>query len=414
MSDKAGRVKSVWTKDFSCITAAAVLSAIGGEAMNLPISMLVFDRTRSTFMSAAVMVCGMLPDILLPVIAAPFIDKGNKKNWIVGLDAFMIIVYTAMGLWVMGHPFSYWLYICFVLIVAADSTLYQLAYQAWYPDLIPAGLEQKGYAVDSSVYPVVVIVMAPVSTFLYARASMGYIFIAVAFLTLMSVIAEGCITSPGRSESGHYGLKQYADDIREGFRYVKNEKGIRNIYTYMSITNGVSDGVNVITQAYYQTQPYLSVTMLGFLKSAEMAGRVISGFINYFREIPRKKRYRFTKGVYMFYDSMDALLLFMPYPLMLMNRFVCGGLGTASATVRQTAVQSYIPEKIRARVNALFAVIFSVGGISFQLLAGALGQIMPYRCAAFLLGIITLICMFIFIVLPAGENAPVYESERKA
>ena len=38
----------LWTKDFSCITPATVLSAIGGEAMNLPISLLVFDKTQST------------------------------------------------------------------------------------------------------------------------------------------------------------------------------------------------------------------------------------------------------------------------------------------------------------------------------------------------------------------------------
>ena len=38
----------LWTKDFSCITVATVLSAIGGEAMNLPISLLVFDQTQST------------------------------------------------------------------------------------------------------------------------------------------------------------------------------------------------------------------------------------------------------------------------------------------------------------------------------------------------------------------------------
>ncbi|HWT76550.1 MAG TPA: hypothetical protein VN258_17775 [Mobilitalea sp.] len=65
---------------------ATVLSAIGGEAMNLPISLLVFDETKSTFLSALIMICGMLPDILLPIFIAPIIDKGTKKKWIVGLD----------------------------------------------------------------------------------------------------------------------------------------------------------------------------------------------------------------------------------------------------------------------------------------------------------------------------------------
>ena len=70
----------LWTKDFSCITIATVLSAIGGEAMNLPISLLVFDETKSTLLSALILVCGMLPDMILPILVAPLIDKGGKKK----------------------------------------------------------------------------------------------------------------------------------------------------------------------------------------------------------------------------------------------------------------------------------------------------------------------------------------------
>lgn len=44
--------------------------------------------------------------------------------------------------------------------------------------------------------------------------------------------------------------------------------------------------------------------------------------------------------------------------------------------------RKYLPEQMRARVHAFFSVIMSIGGILFQLLAGILGQIMPYRYAA--------------------------------
>ena len=101
------RKKSVWTKDFSCITVSTILSAIGGEAMNLPISLLVFDETKSTLLASLIMVCGMLPDIIFPIWIAPFIDKGNKKKWIVGLDVFMVLLYSFMGIWTLKHTFSY-------------------------------------------------------------------------------------------------------------------------------------------------------------------------------------------------------------------------------------------------------------------------------------------------------------------
>ena len=106
----------------------------------------------------------------------------------------------------------------------------------------------------------------------------------------------------------------------------------------MGIMQGSSEGMALITQVYFQTQLIFSVVMLGFLKSTEMIGRVLSGLIWYKAQIPVHKRYTFTRFVYLFYSLMDMLLLFIPYPAMLINRFVCGGLGTASATVRESAV----------------------------------------------------------------------------
>ena len=49
--------KTLWTKDFTSIAIATILTAVGGEAMNLPISLLVFDETGSTFLSALVLIC---------------------------------------------------------------------------------------------------------------------------------------------------------------------------------------------------------------------------------------------------------------------------------------------------------------------------------------------------------------------
>lgn len=400
--------KTLWTKDFSCITVATVLSAIGGEAMNLPLSLLVFEETQSTLLASVLLICGMLPDIILPVLIAPIIDKGGKKKWIIGLDLLLAAIYFAMGLWIKGHEFQYGLYLLFTLAVGTISVFYSLTYQAWYPNLIAKGMEQKGYAVSSTIYPTVIIVMAPVAAFLYERIAMWQIFMLVAVITLVSVVIEGCIREEKVKASKKYSFEQYVADIKEGITYISGEKGIRNIYTYMSITNGASNGVAIMTQAFYQTQSWLTVTMLGFLKSAEMIGRSIGGVLQYKKEIPVEKRYGFTKLVYTVYDLMDAFLLFMPYPCMVLNRFVCGALGISSATIRQAAVQSYLPERMRARVNAFFNVIMSIGGIFFQFLAGLLGEVLPYRLVALLFGLTTFGAMIVLIVLPKEENAKVY------
>ncbi len=404
--------KKLWTKDFSCITLATVLSAIGGEAMTLPVSLLVFDETQSPFLSSLVMICGILPDVLLPIFIAPFIDKAGKKKWILGMDLMLAAVYASMGFWVGRHTFHFLLYLLFTLTVGIISVIYRLAYASWYPDLIPRGMEQKGYAVSSTLYPTVIIVMSPIAAFLYENLTIDRIFFLVTGITLCSVMTEILIRETKKAAASSYTLRQYCTDIREGFSFLKKEKGIRNIYANMSVMQGTANGLSIITQVYFQTQPYLGATMLGFLISSEMAGRLLGGLLQYKKEVPVNKRYPFTKAVYLIYSLADMALLFLPYPAMLANRFFCGSLGICSATIRESAVQSYLPEQMRARVNAFFNVLFAVGGVAFQFLAGALGQLIPYRAVAVLLGGMAVGSVFLFIVLPAANNRPVYEAER--
>ena len=67
-----------------------------------------------------------------------------------------------MEVWIGAHEFVFGLYLVFTLVVGTISVFYRLAYSSWYPDLVPGGLEQKGYAVSSMLYPVVTIAMSPV------------------------------------------------------------------------------------------------------------------------------------------------------------------------------------------------------------------------------------------------------------
>ncbi len=134
--------------------------------------------------------------------------------------------------------------------------------------------------------------------------------------------------------------------------------------------------------------------MLAFLRSAETVGRIIGGFVQYKVDVPPEKRYGITKFVYLFYETMDMILLFIPYPFMIVNRFVCGFLGMTSATLRETSVQSYLPSNMRAKVNAVFNMFISLSIIVFQIIAGYLGDRIGYRNTVVLITIFIIIRIY--------------------
>ena len=131
--------KTLWTKDFTMITLATIIAAIGQEAMNFIVSLLVFDQTQSSFLSSLVFVVAVFPDIFISLLASPIVDKGNKKKYVMSMNILLAMSYIFMGIFVTAHEFEYLVYLLFVLIVACLSIFYRLAYGAWYPDLIPVG-----------------------------------------------------------------------------------------------------------------------------------------------------------------------------------------------------------------------------------------------------------------------------------
>ncbi len=405
--------KNVWSKDFTLITIGTIISAIASQTISLPLSLMVFDETGSTLMSAILFISGMIPSVILPILIAPIIDRNPKKRMIVLLDYLTGFLFLFVAYIVNITGFQYYLYLFFSLVMGIIGTIYHLSYQAWFPDLIPLGFEQQGFAVSSSIYPTVTIVMSPIAAYLYKTYPISILFIIIGILTLIAASFEVFITNIHKGEMNtKFDFKQYKLDILGGFNFLKEESGIRNIYTYMGITNGVANGMYLMVQAYFQTVSFLTVTMLAFLRSAETVGRIIGGFVQYKVKVPPNKRYGITKFVYIFYESMDLILLFIPYPLMIINRFLCGFLGMTSATLRETSVQSYLPSNMRAKVNAVFNVFMSISIIIFQIIAGFLGDRIGYRPVVVILTSISLVSVFIFIILPSDKNKKVYEAIR--
>lgn len=405
--------KNVWSRDFTLITVGTIISAIGGQAISLPMSLMVFDETGSTLLSALMFITGLIPNVVLPILIAPLIDRNPKKKIIVGLDYLMGFIFLATAQIVSIIGFNYYFYLFFGLILGVISSVYQLAYQAWFPDLIPIGFEQQGYAVSSSIYPSIMIVMAPVSAYLYKALSISALFVTIGLLTIIAATFELFISNIHSGEiNDGLDFQAYKTDLIDGFKFFRDEKGIRNIYTYMSITNGAANGLQLMVQAYFQTSSFLTVTMLAFLRSAETIGRIIGGLVQYKVDIAPEKRYGITRFVYTFYEFMDIILLYIPYPFMIVNRFLCGFLGMTSATLREASVQSYLPSNMRAKVNAMFNVFMALSLIIFQIIAGYLGDRIGYRNVVVLLAIFGLLSVFIFIIKPSKENRKVYEATR--
>lgn len=380
--------KTLWTADVVRITLATSLGAAGGILSSFALSFLVFDETGSTLASALVLAISLLPGAVLPLLIAPLMDRHARKPFLVGGDAVNALLYALAGIYLLRCQFSYTVYLGFSLLLACLSAFDELAYSSFYPLLLPEGMEEKGYTVSSMLYPVLKVLMMPVAAALFNTLGVARLLLIQSALSLLAALIESRITVHETPRGGgRFSLRVWWGDLREAAAYLKKEKGLRALYDYMAVTNGMAAGYSPLLVAFFRTAPGFTAAMYSLFSVAEFAGRSLGGVVRYRYTLPENKRFSFVFFVYQTYELMDVLLLWLPYPLMLANRAACGFLGINSATIRQAAVQRYLPDHLRARVNAYESMLVTAASAVLSLAVGSLGEVMDYRlcvslCAA--------------------------------
>ena len=401
----------LWTKNFRLVIFASAIGTLGSIAGGFALAFLVFDETGSTLASALILAIQLIPYLLLPILIAPFMDRLPRKSFLVAGDVANAVLLAGMGIWLLFFDFSYVSYLAISLLLSCLGAVDELAFTSIYPELIPKGAEQKGYAVSSMLYPVLKVIMTPLAAVLLDTIGVPWILLAQSALSLTAAIVESHIRldETERKQDMPYSFGAWVEDIQEAVQYLKKARGLRSMYEYMAVTNGIANGFSPILVAFFRTFPGFTATMYSAFSVVEFAGRTIGSAMQYKIKIPERKRYSFTFFVYQFYEAMDMCLLWLPYPFMLLNRGICGFLGSNSAILRDTAVQRYIPEKLRSRVNAFNGVLLTIGSSIFSLLIGFLGEFLDYRLCVTIGGAVAMLACWILIWGRRKEVRKVYE-----
>lgn len=389
----------LWDRNFTIITIGTIISAIGSIGLNFALSIVVYNNTSSIMLTGVYNAVIIIPQVLFPVLVAPYIDRISRKKIIVFLDYLLGAIYTIFGMYLVSADFNYYLFIVVGFIASTIGVIYSLAYNSLFPDLIPDGFAQKGYSVSVLIYPIIAASFTPIAAIVYESVGIEILFIIEGILLLICASVELLIKyEEGTRKNEKYNLQEYFADIKEGVLYLKKEKGILYIYLYMAVTIFASQGVSLLLVPFFQSHMVYNTTHYSLLLSAETIGRTVGGALHYMIKIPIEKRYEIASKVYIIYDVLDGILMFVAFPIMIIMRFVEGFLGVNSANIRESSVQSYIQKEKRARVNSFFQLLVFGGMFLANLVAGVLGEIfsLPIAGAAFgccgVVGALMLIC----------------------
>ena len=413
MNENGNTPRPLWTRDFTIITLGSVVSMLGNALSGFAMSLMVLDISKSTLLYAIYIAMYTLPQLFMPIVSGAILDRFSRKRTIYSLDFLSAFLYALMAAILATGWFSFPLFAVYCFLLGSIQSTYMVAYESFYPLLISEGNFQKAYSI-ASVLETFSAVMVPVSAFLYRRIGLSPLLAVNALCFLIAAIMETQIRTDEQylvtqRETRDHELKaskQMLRDIREGFAYLRSEKGLLAIALYFAFS-AVTGGVSTVIvlpwfKSVYENGEYLYMLVWGMA----LLGRAIGGMVHYRVNIPPQYRYRTALTVYIVISVLEGVYLFTPIPVMMALCFIVGVGGITSYTIRISATQSYVPDERKGRFNGAFNMISTAGALLGEVLAGGLTLLLPERIV--LLSAMLLCALAAIVFIGGGREHVAY------
>ncbi len=376
-------MEKLWTKDFTIITIGSVVSLIGNSMVGFAMSLFVLDYKASTIYYAIYIFLYTLPQIAAPIIAGPLIDRFSRRKTIYYLDFVSTGLYLGLIGLITFEIFSFPIFAAGVFVAGIINSVYQVAFESFYPMLISEGNYSKAYSIASTLENFAFFMM-PLAAFVYKTVGLIPILIFSVVTFLAAAICETRISDVEADEKylvnvHEYKGSAYLQDMKEGWKYLRGEKGLLAIATYFVLSTMVSGADQIIWLPYFKTTfangEYIFLTVTVFI----VIGRMLGGVFHYKIKLPTERKFNIALGVYISIAILEGTCLFLPVMGMRISLLLAGLLGVTSYNIRISATQAYVPNEKKGRFNGIFIMLMTGGALIGEGLSGVVAEFIDMR-----------------------------------
>lgn len=384
------KVNKLWNKNFTLLTIGSFISMMGSYMAALAINFTVFDMTKSVFLFAIFNVAYYIPKLVITPLLGPIIDKYSRKKIVIGTDCCYCLLFFLLPVVIYFTEFSLPLYLGFNFLISLLDSVYSAAFTTLLPDTITPGRSQKAYSIDSLLGPISQGLMAPIFLIVYNKIGLSGILIFNSVTYLIVAVFECFIDV--KENLIKDSKSTFLENLKEGYVYLKEEKGIYVIYMKIFFTTVTWGAIMTVMLPYFESKVNLGKEKYIILGIVMTGSRFIIGFLqSIFVTYSPENKFKIYVIINFIIDSLLLFIFISPLYGIYIIWGITGSLGIITITIRTSSLMAYIPGNMRGRLSSISLVLSNMGMLLGSFLGGFIAEKLGYITLGTLVGVLGLI-----------------------
>jgi len=352
-----------------------LVSITGTWMQNMAQAWLVYRLTHSSVLLGTVAFAGLLPVLLFGLVGGVLADRVPRRTLLIGAQLVAMAQAFLLATLVIGGWVATWHIVLLAFVLGTANAIEMPSRHSFLAELVPAQDLPNAIALNSSIFNLARFAGPALAGLLVGLWGEGTVFLLNG-ITFLAVLWGLFTLSAGRTAAPSGSQSQWSR-LREGLGYAWQTKPIRMALLLLTTCSLSAPAYTVLMPIFAHRVFAGGAEMLGLLLGTAGIGALLAAmrlaYLSGRQSLPHNIALAAISagaGMLLFANTER---LWMALPLLALLGF---SISTMAASVN-TLIQMQVPNQLRGRIMALFAVLFigitSLGNMLAGLTAAHVG-----------------------------------------
>lgn len=369
LAPRTGMLRALRHRNYRLFWTGNFLSNIGTWMHQVALGWLVIEMTNSAFLLGLTGFAQWMPALIFSLPAGVVADRVNRRRWLLGTQAVMMVVALALAVSVSLKIVSFHEILVIAFLLGTASALNAPAYQAMVRDLSSREDVLNAIAMNSMQFNLSRFIGPSIAGILVTTVGLASCFYINSASFLAPILALLLVRYTAQTPASGGSL---ASGLLEGIRYLRAHKQILLLVSIVAMVSLFGLPFLIFLPVFARDILEVGARGLGYMTSASGGGALLGAVVLAAWPAEWRRGPLVLAGTLAFFGAVLLLALSTNFHLSLLALVLAGGAMVCSVATVNSLIQTLVPDDVRGRVLSWHTMAYFGGSPVGSLLVGTL------------------------------------------